>query len=247
MAQQARIGLVGDRSDDVRAHQAIPRAFDLVARAGGPQVTVSWVSTAELADQCDGAIAGGFDGLWCVPGSPYVSMDGALAAIRHARENGLPFLGTCGGFQHALIEAARNLLGITNADHAESKPDGEVLLIDRLSCSLVGVRGRLHLVAGSRLAEIYGASTIAESYHCNFGLNPKHRALIESSSLRIVALDDAGDVRAVELPGHPFFVATLYQPELSALTHQTHPLVSAFAAAATARARVVPAARADGP
>lgn len=248
MAQQARIGLVGDRSDEVRAHQAIPRAFELIAQASGPKVTVSWLSTRELADRRVETIARGLDGLWCVPGSPYASMDGALAAIRHARESGLPFLGTCGGFQHALIEVARNVLGVANADHAESNPDGDILLIDRLSCSLVGVRGRLHLISGSRLAEIYGVSTINESYHCNFGLNPKHRALIESSALRTVALDDAGDVRAVELPGHPFFVATLYQPELSALTDQIHPLVRAFAAAAAAHAdaRVVSAARVGG-
>jgi CTP synthase (UTP-ammonia lyase) len=98
------------------------------------------------------AFGEGFDGLWCVPGSPYASMEGALNAIRQARESGLPFLGTCGGFQHALIEVARDLLGLADADHSESNPGGDVLLIDRLSCSLVGARGRLHVVAGSRLA-----------------------------------------------------------------------------------------------
>jgi CTP synthase (UTP-ammonia lyase) len=169
-------------------------------------------------------------------------MDGALAAIRHARETGLPFLGTCGGFQHALIEVARSVLGFANADHAESSPDGEMLLIDRLSCSLVGARGQLHLLAGSRLAAIYGIAETTESYHCNYGLNPKHRALIESSPLEIAAVDDAREVRAVELPEHPFFVATLFQPELSAFAGKVHPLVRAFAkaAAASAAGRRVP-------
>jgi CTP synthase (UTP-ammonia lyase) len=242
MAHLVRIGLVGDRSEEVRAHRAIPHAFELLAQQpGAPAVALTWLPTAALVGRLGGgtgvlhdAFGEGFDGLWCVPGSPYASMEGALNAIRQARESGLPFLGTCGGFQHALIEVARDLLGLADADHSESNPGGDVLLIDRLSCSLVGARGRLHVVAGSRLAAIYGASEIVESYQCNYGLNPRYRGLIEASPLRIAALDDAGEVRAVELPEHPFFVATLFQPELSAFSEQIHPLVRGFVAAAAA-------------
>jgi CTP synthase (UTP-ammonia lyase) len=234
---EVRIGLVGDYSEGVRAHRAIPRAFELVAeRAQGPRVALTWLPTAALAGRDVAGATAGLDGLWCVPGSPYASMDGALAAIRHARETGLPFLGTCGGFQHALIEVARDLLGVAGADHAEARPDAEMLLIDRLSCSLVGVNGRLHLAPRSRLAAIYGATEATEAYHCNYGLNPAHRPLIEASPLEIVALDDEREVRAVELGGHPFFVATLFQPELSALAGEVHPLVRAFANAAAASA-----------
>ena len=236
MVDTVRIALVGDHSDQVRAHRAIPRALDLVTeREPGMRVAPAWISTAEI-DRADPArVLGGVDGVWCVPGSPYASMEGALAAIRYARETRLPFLGTCGGFQHALIETARNVLGAAAADHAESNPEGDLLLITPLSCSLVGARGRLHLATGSGLAAIYGAGEVTESYHCNYGLNPEHRALIESSPLRIAALDDAGAVRAVELPGHPFFVATLFQPELSAFAGEIHPLVRAFAQAAAGR------------
>jgi CTP synthase (UTP-ammonia lyase) len=235
MAEPVRIGLVGDYSDEVRAHRAIPRAFQLlVEHEQGPRVALTWLPTTEIDQRTVGRLVDGLAGLWCVPGSPYAHMDGALSAIRHARETGLPFLGTCGGFQHALIEMARNVLGVARADHAESRPDGDTLLINRLSCSLAGVRGALHLAAGSRLAAIYGAEEAVESYQCNYGLNPEHRALIESSPFAIAALDDAGDLRAVELPGHPFFVATLFQPELSAFAGQVHPLVRAFAQAAAA-------------
>jgi CTP synthase (UTP-ammonia lyase) len=235
MTDGVRIGLVGDYSEEVRAHRAIPRAFQLlVERAQGPRVALTWLPTTEIDQRGVARLVDGLAGLWCVPGSPYASMEGALSAIRYAREAGLPFLGTCGGFQHALIEMARNVLGIATADHAESSPDGEMLLINRLSCSLVGVRGRLCLAAGSRLAAIYGAEEAAESYHCGYGLNPEYRALIESSPFAIAALDDARDLRAVELPGHPFFVATLFQPELSAFAGEVHPIVRAFADAAAA-------------
>src|SRR5947208_2132696 len=121
MVDTVRIGLVGDRSEEVRAHRAIPRAFDLLAeRKRGPRVTLTWISTAEIDPHDPARVVTGFDGLWCVPGSPYENMDGALAAIRYARETRLPFLGTCGGFQHALIEVARNVLGAAGAGHAES-------------------------------------------------------------------------------------------------------------------------------
>src|SRR5205809_607084 len=79
-----------------------------------------------------------FHGIWCVPGSPYRSMDGALRANRFARENGRPFLGTCGGFQHAIIESLRNVAGLKHADHAESNPDAKMPVIVRLACSLAG-------------------------------------------------------------------------------------------------------------
>jgi CTP synthase (UTP-ammonia lyase) len=235
MAETVQIGLVGDYDDAVGAHRAIPRAFELV-EAVEPGVTFAlrWIPTPEVDAHAAARLLAGLDGLWCVPGSPYANMDGALAAIRHAREERLPFLGTCGGFQHALIEVARNVLGLAGAEHAESSPDAESLLISQLSCSLAGVRGRIHFPPGARLATIYGAEQATESYQCNYGLNPRYRALIASSPLRIAALDDAGDVRGVELPAHPFFVATLFQPELTALAGAVHPLVRAFAHAAAA-------------
>jgi len=86
-----------------------------------------------------------FAGFWCVPGSPYRDMDGALRTIRFARETRCPFLGTCGGFQHAVIEYARSVLGLTDADHMESNPDAELPLIIALACRLAPTTGRLIL------------------------------------------------------------------------------------------------------
>jgi CTP synthase (UTP-ammonia lyase) len=162
-------------------------------------------------------------------------MDGALRAIRYAREHGVPFLGTCGGFQHALIEYARSALGLREAEHAESTPGAGVQLIAPLSCSLVGVSGPVRFAAGSRVRAIYGASEATETYHCNYGLSPRYAGRFAAGPLRITATDDAGEPRVVELEGHPFFVATLYQPERWALRGALHPLVAAFVAAAAER------------
>jgi len=224
-----QIGLIGDRNDDVVAHRAIPLALGMAADACGVAIEPVWVPTDEVGT---GAALAEFDGLWCVPASPYRSMDGALSAIRVARERHIPFLGTCGGFQHAMIEYARNVLGWADAEHAETAPQATRQVIVPLLCSLVEVTDAVQLVADSRLAQAYGTTAIAEGYHCNYGLSPDFRQVLDNGPLRINAVDDAGDVRGVELDDHPFFIATLFQHERGALQGRLPPAVRAFVQAA---------------
>lgn len=226
-ASALRIGLIGDYSPDVRAHTAIPQALDLAAAGTGYRVKTEWLHTEEIGADVESRLAT-FNALWCVPGSPYASMEGALRAIRFARERGVPFLGTCGGFQHVLIEYARHVLGWSEADHAESNPTAKMPLVMPLSCSLVGARGIIELQEGSRAMAIYGADETTEQYHCNFGFNPHYHSLFEASALRITGVDKDGEVRVVELEDHPFFIATLFQPELTVLTGVKHPLITAY-------------------
>ena len=164
-----------------------------------------------------------FGGLWCVLASPYRSMDGALRGIRFARERQVPFLGTCGGFQHAVIEYARNVLGWADAEHAETAPGAARAVIAPLACSLVEATAGVRLVAG--------VDEASEGYHCSYGLNPGFEAALTRGPLRVSARDAAGEVRAVELDGHPFFVATLFQPERAALRGEVPPAVAAFVGA----------------
>jgi CTP synthase (UTP-ammonia lyase) len=159
-------------------------------------------------------------------------MEGALSAIRFAREHKMPFLGTCGGFQHALLEYARNVLGLTTAEHAETSPDSATPLISRLSCSLREGTGVIRLTPGTRLQQIYGAIESTERYNCNFGLNPKFENLLRDSELVISARDENGEVRAFEITHHPFFLGTLFQPERQALTGILHPVIRGFIEAA---------------
>jgi CTP synthase (UTP-ammonia lyase) len=222
------VGLIGDYDAAIAAHQAIPEALARAAADVGVTVEPRWIAT----DVVDEARLIAYRALWCVPGSPYADMDGALRAIRFARERRTPFLGTCGGFQHAVIEYARNVAGLSAADHAESNPAAALPLVAPLACSLVGTTGRVRLRPGSRLREIYGSDEAQEGYHCRYGLNPTLQARILDGALRVAAVDDEDQVRAVELDGHPFFVATLFQPELSALAGRTHPLVAALLRAA---------------
>src|SRR5262245_39033988 len=223
-----RIALVGDYNPSVKAHQAIPRALTL---AVGDDIDCQWewlhttALTGAPSDQLDA-----FGGLWCVPGSPYANTRGALNAIRCARETGRPFLGTCGGFQHALIEYAEAVWGIA-AVHAEIDPGAVEPVISPLTCSLLEQSGDLYLAPRSFLASIYGVTTATEEYHCRYGLNPQYADRLSSGPLRIAARDAADEVRAVELDGHPFFIGTLFQPERSAFAGRQHPLIRAFVVA----------------
>jgi CTP synthase (UTP-ammonia lyase) len=227
MKDTVRIGLIGDFNPDVLAHIAIPEALTLAAREVECSVGTEWLPTPLLERDSEKRLAA-FDGLWVVPASPYESMEGALLAIRFARERGVPFLGTCGGFQHALIEYARNVLDLAEADHAESNPEATLPLIAPLSCSLVEATDAIVLQPGSRIASIYGKSEIHEKYHCSFGLNPHYQALFEASGMRITGFDKNGEARVFDLEGHPFYMGTLFQPERSAFNDVAHPLIVAY-------------------
>ncbi len=222
MRSQITIGLVGDFDNSVPAHQAIPLALKHAGDQAGIQITYEWVPTEDITSVSRVNI---FDGLWCVPASPYRSMAGALLAIRYARENMIPFLGTCGGFQHAIIEYARNVLGWQDADHAETAPNTTRTVIAPLACALVDV---VRLFSGTRIAGAYGTLQTIEGYRCRYGLNPEFQKQLLAGPLRASADDHTGEIRAVELDNHPFFVATLFQPERAALQKRSAPLVKAF-------------------
>jgi CTP synthase (UTP-ammonia lyase) len=225
MRRTVSIGLIGDYNQAVLAHQALPLALQSSADALDVEVAVEWIPTNEITSISRLA---GFEGLWCVPASPYRSMNGALLAIRYARENGIPFLGTCGGFQHAIVDYARNVLGWADAEHAETSPDKGRAVISALQCALVETTGTVRVFPGTRIASAYGVTEITEGYRCRFGLNPEFQAALVTGPLRASATDENGEVRAVELDDHRFFIATLFQPERSALKGESVPLALAL-------------------
>ena len=124
------------------------------------------------------------------------------------------------------------MLGLHDADHAETNPNATMLLMTPLTCALVEKTGTIHFTAGSRIAQIYGANSTIEEYHCNYGLNADYRPIVERSAMKITGEDVDGSVRVIELSDHPFFIATLFQPERSALHGIENPLVTAFVRAA---------------
>jgi CTP synthase (UTP-ammonia lyase) len=228
-SRSARLALVGDRSPDVVSHIRIPRFLDSLAERDRLVVDAYWIHSEDAA--ADPAAVRGFDAVWVVPGSPYRSEAGVLSAIRTAREEGIPFLGTCGGFQHALLEYARTVCGLTGVAHAENDPDAEDFLIEPLACSLAGHEAAVRVEPGSLAQSVLGAERTVERYSCRYGPSA-HLDTLRAHGLRFSGHDEDGQVRIVELPGHPFFLATLFQPELSGDGSRPHPFVRGLARAA---------------
>ncbi|KZN28670.1 hypothetical protein N480_11295 [Pseudoalteromonas luteoviolacea S2607] len=218
------IALVGDYDDSVPAHQGIPLSLDIAASDLRLNLKATWLATDNVKDT-DLSL---FDGIWCVPKTPYVDADGALNAIRYARENLIPFIGTCGGFQHAILEYAQNVIGWNDAVHAESVPQGYRPVISELACALIETTEAVNIFAHSQLAAIYGTTTIREGYRCKYGLNDEFRHALLQGPLVASADDDTKEVRAIELTVHPFFIATLFQPERAVLSQKRSPLIAAF-------------------
>jgi CTP synthase (UTP-ammonia lyase) len=232
MSLRPRIALVGDYNSSVPAHQAIPVALDLASAHLGVEIVADWFPTAKIS--CPRDLAR-YQGIWCVPASPYESTQGALDAIQWAREQQVPFLGTCAGFQHALIEYARNVLGMTETDHAETNPEARQPLIAPLRCSLVETQEEVFLAPGSLLHNSYRTLRVREGYRCSYGPNPEREATLFAGKLHVTARDTAAEVRGGELHDHPFFVGTLFQPERRALNRELPPLVRDFVAVVVRR------------
>jgi CTP synthase (UTP-ammonia lyase) len=248
MTQPIRVALIGDYNPSVPAHLAVPRALELAGADLALKVAHRWIHTTELGDQNMFEKLNSFQGIWCVPASPYANGEGALAAISLARQKRIPFLGTCGGFQHALIEYFRNVLAMP-AEHAEENPQAKFQVISRLSCALVEVTGRVRLKAGSLAHELYGVPEVEEAFHCNYGFNQDFWGLLAGARDLVVSGKggDDGEMRIIELQDHPFFLATLFQPERSAFAGIVHPLIRGFVSAAATEPVYNPCQTEDSP
>jgi CTP synthase (UTP-ammonia lyase) len=202
-------------------------------------VDVVWLPTTSL-DRDAAARLQDADAIWCAPGGPFLGMEGALGGIRFARERGRPFLGTCAGFQHGVIEFARNVLGASRAHHAEygAAPDDAPLFVDELLCSLVGQTMTVRVV-DTPTRRLYGAERVSERYYCRFGLNEEHTPALERAGLVVAGVDDAdGTTRILRLADHPFFYLTLFVPQTSSTPEQPHPIIAGYLAAAFQNATI---------
>jgi CTP synthase (UTP-ammonia lyase) len=221
-----KIGVIGDYHPQYPSHLATEDALMHSSRKLGIDIEQEWIPTASIMERLD-AIASAYSGYWVAPGSPD-SVENVYHLIQYAREKLIPLIGTCGGFQHLLVEYARNSLLLAGAANEEHSPDGEFLLINKMACSLEGQTGEVNFEKGTRLQSIYSSTAAQEQFRCNYGLNPEYQSLIEKSQLKIVASGPSGEPRAVELSGHPFYIGTLFVPQLTSSPEAPHPLINAF-------------------
>ena len=221
----ATVLAIGDRDPRQLTHRELDAAFGLI----GDHLDCGWVaSDSAEARELDRA-----DGIWLLPGSPYRDDDAADAAIAHCLHSGTPYLGTCAGFQYACVQLARALAGRGGAAHAEREPEAIDPVVERLACSLYGERRTITPVPGTRLAAICGAEPFEGFHWCGFGLASGAEETLRRAGVTLAAHAPDAGVEAIELPDHPFFVATAFQPQVGAGdSGELHPLITAFLAAA---------------
>jgi CTP synthase (UTP-ammonia lyase) len=231
-----RIGIVGDFDAQKHSHWATEAALFHAAARLGIKIEPRWVPTTTLAAQRAADSLSGFDVILAAPGSPYRSMPGMLRAIEYARTRDVPFLGTCGGFQYALIEFSRNVLGLLDADSAENVGSGsQHVVITPVLCDIPSAmlprlngEGVARPVRGSLLERLCGGAELPAQYFCSYETNPDFVQRWEAAGLRVAALGNDGELRAFELPHLRFFMATLFQPQLSSAFERPHPVISGF-------------------
>jgi CTP synthase (UTP-ammonia lyase) len=123
-------------------------------------------------------------------------------------------------------------MGMKDAEHEETAPGAPRLVISKLSCSLVGKIEKVRIIPGLLAHQAYGDQEVSEQFACNYGLNREYLKKLEERGLRITGVDADGDARIIELPGHRFFVGTLFLPQLLSRPDRPHPLITAYVRAA---------------
>jgi CTP synthase (UTP-ammonia lyase) len=122
-------------------------------------------------------------------------------------------------------------LGFEDAEHGEYNPNASRLFISELTCSLAGRDMNIELEPGSQVNTMYGSANVQEKYYCNFGVNPDHIDDIKNSQFRVAGSDDESEIRIIELPGHRFFIGTLFVPQAQSTPERPHPLINGFISA----------------
>lgn len=193
-------------------------------------VRTEWVATDSGFD------ASSYDGVWLVPGSPYADDAAALRAITAVRELGVPFLGTCGGMQYAVVSFVRDVLG-GPATHAESDGPDDDNVVAALACSLQGETRVVTAVPGTRFAA-WAPEPFAGMHFCGYAPTPEVVDRLVAAGVVVGATAPDAGAEVLEFPDHPFFVTSMFQPHVGALAGApVHPLVAAFVGSVQDRRR----------
>ena len=241
-----RIAVVGKYTALVDAYKSVEQALIHGGIANDANVEIDWIGGEKLEQGLDPAFLVGYHGLLVPGGFGSRGIEGMITAIRWARENDLPFLGICLGLQCAVIDFARNVAGLEGAHSFEfdrSSPHPVICLMDeQRKVTTKGGTMRLgsyeaRLVPGSIASRVYGASGITERHRHRYEVNNDYRTVLNGKGMRFSATTTDGKlVEMIELPDHPWFVASQSHPEFKSRPTAAHPLFASFIEAGAARA-----------
>lgn len=220
-----KIAIVGEYYKTFEPHTSLNKSLEYLNDQY--DFEYAWIETESVENQKDELLKR-YAGIWSAPGSPFKSLEGALYAISYARSNNIPHIGTCAGFQHAMIDIARNVLGIEDAQHEEYDMEASKLFINKLVCSLAGKTMDVYIRDETLAKKLYGVEKTKENYYCNFGINPSFKSSLNNPQIIVSGIDQDEEIRIVELKGHKFFIITLFVPQTRSKPGAPHPIIKGF-------------------
>ncbi len=237
------IALVGKYTELPDAYKSIVESFIHAGAANDVHVNLTYVNSEKVNEQSISGLLGDKSGILVAPGFGSRGIEGKIAAVKFARENGIPFLGICLGMQCSVIEFARDVLGYEDADSTEMRKTAHPvidLMEEQKGVTEKGGTMRLgaypcHILKGSKMYEAYGTEITYERHRHRYEFNNDYVTEFVSAGLKPVGVNpDTNLVEAVELENHPWFVGVQFHPEYKSTVSRPHPLFVAFVRAAVA-------------
>lgn len=242
--KEVTIGLIGKYVELKDSYKSIAEAFIHAGVGNDCKVKVDWIHSETLTEESIEEKLKGLKGILVAPGFGSRGIEGKILAIKYARENNIPFLGVCLGMQCAVIEFARNVLGLKDAHSREMNPATSSPVIDMMEAqkdiSHMGGTMRLgsypcHLEEGSLARKIYSKENINERHRHRYEFNNEYKKQFTDAGMALSGVNPkAGLVEIVELTKHPFFVGVQFHPEYKSTVEKPHPLFINFVKAAMA-------------
>ncbi len=240
--KEVTIGLVGKYVELKESYKSIAEAFIHAGAVNDCRVRVEWIHSESLTEDNVTEKFRNLQGVLVAPGFGNRGIEGKVAAIKYARENNIPFLGICLGMQCAVIEFARNILGLKDAHSREMNPATNSPVIDLLEAqkNISHMGGTMRLGAypckieeGTLAYSIYGKHEISERHRHRYEFNNEYTKQFTAAGMVLSGVNpDAGLVEIIELPSHRFFIGVQFHPEYKSTVENPHPLFVSFVKAA---------------
>jgi CTP synthase len=239
---EVTIGLIGKYVELQDSYKSILESFIHAGAENEVKVNIESIHSEYLNDDNIKLKLSHLDGILVAPGFGERGIEGKITAVKYVRENNMPFFGICLGMQMAVIEFARHVLNLPDADSTEMNPATKNPVIDLMEDqkSITDKGGTMRLGAwdcdlklGSLVRDIYKSEHIKERHRHRYEFNGKYKAAIEAKGMIATGLNpDTGLVEIIEIPSHPFFIGVQYHPEYKSTVANPHPLFVAFVKAA---------------
>ncbi|HEY9486838.1 MAG TPA: CTP synthase [Chryseosolibacter sp.] len=239
--EEITVGLVGKYVSLPDAYKSIAESFVHAGAENDSKVNVKWISSEDISKESVGSILMGLDGVLVAPGFGERGMEGKIEAIRYVREKKIPFFGICLGMQCAVVEFARNVLGLEASStelNAKTKHPVIDMMEEQKKITIKGGTMRLgsydcKIKKGTKTHGAYGETLIQERHRHRYEFNNKYLEQMEAAGMKAVGINpDSGLVEIVELKDHPWFIGVQYHPELRSTVLNPHPLFVKFVGAA---------------